>query len=460
MKDTVKELLNNLNGFAKDNGITAEFWLHIEQSRLMRFANSAISLNTREDTMNLTIVAYRDNAKGSFTLVTNLDQVDAMKQAILSADDIARHAAKSSYPLTMAQLTPQDDDDRFFNGDLLNISPADKLAYINQAVQGLESDDVTLSGMFSSGALWQATTNTLSDTVLFHATTDAHISLVLSHITEKWEIFSSQSAAAADDLDPSVVHKELALLLNHFKQDTPFEAETGSYDVVFGREALSSLVGACNWIGFNGGGCRRNMTFLKDDDIGKKIFSDKLSLSDDPTLRQTFPYAFDCNGLPRKLFPFIENGVFKSFFWDRDSSDEFGETETSHTVPSMSMSVLPGDAPVNSLADVLAMPRDKDILYFPYLHYMNVVNATKSIVTGCSRFGALMLKKDGTVQIPYNVRMTDSILNLFNNIDWLSSERVAINTSGTYGERNPSAMLIPHFVKINDVSITRSNHSF
>ena len=460
MKTAIKELLSNLNSFAISNGILAEFWLHIEQSRLMRFANSAISLNTREDTMNLTIVAYRDNARGSYTLVTNLEQIDAMKEAVLAADAIAQHAAKNSYPLTVTPLQPLDDDDRFFDDALLKMSPADKLEFINQAVKGLESDSITLSGMFSSGALWQATANTLSDSVLLHATTDAHISLVLSHVIEKWEVLSTQSGAAAADLNPAEMNLELSTLLSHFTNDTPVEAEPGEYDVVFGREAFSSLVGVCDWIGFSGGGCRRKMSFLKDEDIGKKVFSEKISITDNPSLRETFSYAFDCNGLVRKPFPFIEKGVFKSFFWDRDSADEFSETETSHTVPTMSIEVAPGDSPVNSLAAVLALPRDKDILYFPYLHYMNVVNSTRSIITGCSRFGALLLKKDGSIQVPYNVRLTDSIQTLFNNIDWLSSERVAINTSGTYGERNPSAMLIPHFVKINNVSITRSNHSF
>ncbi len=456
----MKQVLAELTSFAKEKNITAEFWLHTEQSHLMRFANSAISLNTREDIMRLTIVAYRSNAKGSYSLVTHPRQLAAMKQAVLAADESARHSSPVNYTLTLTPLPAHPDDDLHFDKDLLYLSPDQKLAYINQAVKGFESEHIVLSGMFSSGAVWQATANTLSDIILFHATTDANISLVLSHNIDKWEISSGQSAAAVSDLNPASVHEELSILLSHFTSDSPVELTPGSYDVVFGREALTDFIGVCNWIGFSGGSARRNMTFLQDKHLHQKVFRDSLTIIDDPACVSTFPYAFDTNGLKRNPFPLVENGVFKSYFWDRDSADEFGEKETAHSVPAMSITVAPGTSTITSLADLVTMPRTSDILYFPYLHYMNVVNATQGIITGCSRFGALLLKKDGKVAIPYNVRLTESILNLFNNIDWLSSQQIATNTSGTYGERCPTAMLLPRFVKINNVSITRSNHSF
>ena len=40
------------------------------------------------------------------------------------------------------------------------------------------------------------------------------------------------------------------------------------------------------------------------------------------------------------------------------------------------------------LASLLNMPRERDVLYVPFLHYMGIVNPSKGIVTGSSRFGA------------------------------------------------------------------------
>ncbi len=67
------------------------------------------------------------------------------------------------------------------------------------------------------------------------------------------------------------------------------------------------------------------------------------------------------------------------------------------------------------------MPRDKSALYIPFLHYMNIVNPSKGIITASSRFGALYLNQDGSVEVPYNVRLTQSLLDIFGDkVAWLS----------------------------------------
>jgi len=60
-----------------------------------------------------------------------------------------------------------------------------------------------------------------------------------------------------------------------------------------------------------------------------------------------------------------------------------------------------GDMNVTTLEELRKMPRTRDILYIPFLHYMNIVNPSKGIITASSRFGALLLKKDGSVAVPF-----------------------------------------------------------
>lgn len=92
---------------------------------------------------------------------------------------------------------------------------------------------------------------------------------------------------------------------------------------------------------------------------------------------------------------------------------------------------------------------------------MNIVNPSKGIVTASSRFGALYLKKDGSVAVPYNVRITQSLLDIFGDkVAWLSKQTVPYNTSVSYGARNPSAILVPCFMRVNDLEISHSNTSY
>ena len=104
--------------------------------------------------------------------------------------------------------------------------------------------------------------------------------------------------------------------------------------------------------------------------------------------------------MERKPWPIFEKGVFQGFLWSQDDADEFGAKPTGHTVLHKSLVLRGGDKEVGSLEELVSLPREKDLLYIPFLHYMNIVNPTKGIITGSSRFGALLLKKDGSVVDP------------------------------------------------------------
>ncbi len=120
-----------------------------------------------------------------------------------------------------------------------------------------------------------------------------------------------------------------------------------------------------------------------------------------------------------------------------------------------------GEKDLASLEALVNMPRENDLLYIPFLHYMNIVNPVKGIVTASSRFGALYLKKDGSVAVPFNVRITQSLLDIFGEkVAWLAKQTVPYNMSNSYGARNPSAIVVPLFMCVKDLEISNSNTSY
>ena len=71
-----------------------------------------------------------------------------------------------------------------------------------------------------------------------------------------------------------------------------------------------------------------------------------------------------------------------------------------------------------------------------------------------SRFGALLFKQDGSIKVPYNVRLTNKLTDLFGRgLVKLAQKRVVYNTSQTYGERDPRAVLVPKFVMLDDICL-------
>jgi predicted Zn-dependent protease len=461
MKDRILQILTDLRSYALGKGYDVSLSFHEEDSYLMRFANSAISLNTNEHLINLEVTAYEGKKRASFYLITDLDKMDEMKKAVDTAAELVVHSMPLHYQPTVPELKETFIDEAGYDSELAEISNEERLEYFNNAVGDLESEDIRLSGIFSSGMNMVAHINTRSEHAQFFKTSDAQITAVLAHEKDKWEVIAEQSAQNKSELDPAHILSELAFLVKQYQNGNAEQFPLGNCDIIFGPAATADMVSFFNWVGFNGGLMKRGYSFMSEEKIGDKVFSDKFTLTDNPERLETFPFKRDLTGIPRKPFPIIEKGVFQGFLWSQDDADEFGIDATGHTVPHKSLVVSPGEKPVNSLHELLDMPRDKDVLYIPFLHYMNIVNPSKGIITASSRFGALLLKADGSVATPYNVRLTQSLLDIFGDkVAWLSQASVPHNTSQSYGSRNPTAVVVPKFMRVNDLEISHSNPSF
>jgi hypothetical protein len=120
-----------------------------------------------------------------------------------------------------------------------------------------------------------------------------------------------------------------------------------------------------------------------------------------------------------------------------------------------------GDAEWTSIQALAEEPRDEDLLYIPYLHYGGIVNPSEGLITGSSRFGALLLKKDGSIALPYNVRFTEKLSDLFGKkLVWLAKETMPYGSSSHYGGRDPYSMIVPVLGCFDDINVEISNKSF
>jgi predicted Zn-dependent protease len=461
VKDKILHTLRELRDHALSGGHEVALTYHEEDSYLMRFANSAVSLNTHEHLIRLEVTAYSGQKRATYGLVTDLDKLDVMRQAIDTAAEMVQHSQPLTYVPTIPVFEETFVDDSEYDPDLASLSNQERLQFFNAAAQGLETDDLRLSGIFSCGSSTLAMTNTRSEHAQYFRISDAQVTVVLAHQTLKWEVIAEQSAHKRSELDPNELLQELALLVGHYQTGVPRQLPLGPYDIVFGPAATAEMLRFMNWIGFNGGLMKRGYSFLSEEKVGEKVLSDKLTLVDDPGSPETFPFKRDFTGIRREPFPLFKKGVFQAFAWSQDDADEFGAQPTGHTVPHNSLVVAAGDKDVGSLQELVNMPRENDLLYIPFLHYMNIVNPSKGIITASSRFGALYLGKDGSVEIPFNVRLTQSLLDIFGDkVGWLSRETTAYNTSQSYGARNPTALIVPKFVRVNDLEISHSNPSY
>ncbi len=461
MSDRFLETLSHLRVYALDKPCEIAIFYHEEASALMRFANSAVSLNTTEHLIRLEITAFDGPRRASYEMITDLSEPAELRDGIDIAAEMVKHVQPLTYTPTVPEFRESFCDEAAYDPALAELSGADKLAVFNAATTGLETEAIQLSGIFSNGANTIAQITTRSPHTQVFRTSDAQVTMVLAHSNKKWEVQAEQSAQQLLDLDPQALREELGFLVERFTHDPAQQLPLGRYDIVFGPAATATLISFMNWIAVNGGMMKRGYACLDEAQIGEQVLSPEFTLADDPNRRETYPQRRDYMGLPRTPFPFFEEGIFKGFAWTQDDADEFGAEPTGHTVAHKSLSLSGGGEDVGTLRALAFVPRDGDLLYIPFLHYMNVVNPTQSLVTGSSRFGALLLKRDGSIVTPYNVRLTQRILDIFGHrLAWLSQQTVPYNTSSSYGARNPTAVIVPRFMRVNDLSISHSNPTF
>ena len=457
----VIQLLKTLREAALERNLKAFISYHEEDSYLMRFANSAISLNTNEHLIRLDFTAFEGRKRASFDMIADPKDLDGMRQALDRLAEMLPHAQPLTYEPTFPVFERDVVDTRAYDPALAALSNEERLAYFNTLAEGLESDDVKLSGIFANGVTTTAQISTASEHTQYFRSTDAQITAVLSSESLKWEVNAEQSAQKKSDLNAEALHEDLALLVNHYQHDQSVKLPVGKYTVVLGPAAIAELTDMMVSYGMQGAALKQGMSFFKPEDRGKLAFSPKINVSDDPNEVELFAQEADVFGRQRKAFAFVKDGVFQDFIWDQDSADEFGETATGHDVSHFSVTMAGGDSPIATLKELIEMPREEDVLYIPYIHYMNVVNPTQGMVTGSSRFGALYLKKDGSVQVPFNVRLTQRFQDFFGErVEWLSKKQVVYNVSNSYGQRNPMALKCPRFICVKDIEISHSNPSY
>lgn len=461
MEDRVINTLKQLRAYALERGLQASIGYHEEFSNLMRFANSAISLNTSEHLTRLFIKVFDGNRRAETSIITDPEDLESMRKAIDTAADLLQHAEALSYTPTIPEYKVDVVDTRAFCPSLSRLSNEDRLAYFNTAAAGLETNDHKLSGNFSSGITYTAQISTPTEHTQFFASTDAQITVVISSESLKWEVNGERSAQRKSFLKPEELNQDLAFIAGHYSSSPAVRLPVGKYNVVLGPAATADLLSYMGYAALQGGAFKRNYSFLKAEDIGQRVLSDQFTLLDDPRESELFAQSHDIYGIERQPFYSFRNGVFEGFFWEQDDADEFAEQPTGHSVYHTSMVMDGGSEDVADLQALAAMAKEADLLYIPYLHYMNIVNPTKGLVTGSSRFGALMFWQDGRVEVPYNVRLTQAFGDFFGDkLAWMSRQQVVYNASSNYAERNPVAMRVPRFVCVRGLEISHSNSSY
>jgi predicted Zn-dependent protease len=479
----VKKLLQQINQFMQQQGITGSVTYQQETSHMVRCGRSQISLNVSEQGEKYFIELQQGKRKIEGSTTAQVGELDKLKVLVLSLNDKLKFMPEVSHRLPMtaiAQLAIDENldkntgknldkntnknldnslDQTKVDAALLNVDSSLMVNLFKQCAQHFENEKVEISGAFSAGIQSYAVINTLVEQAVSYQGSDYNVEIVLQLLDhDKKELRVSDVGNALTQFDSKKLIEHLTKMYQ-IKTETPQqEIDPGEYDVIFYADAFADLTNYMGYLALHGESYEYGMGMLQKDKqkVGDKLFSENLSIIDDPTdVDILFSRPVGRNGIKRPIFPLISNGVLDNMFYSvKEDCDRFN-VEINNDVNVSGIKVPTGTGPATF--DEMVKSCIKPTLFISYIHYMNFTNAAKGEFTGTSRFGTFLIEQGEISAHLYNQRINDSFHNTFNNIEWLSSTLTHINTSNTYEMRNAASIACPLFVKVNKVKISGSN---
>lgn len=451
--DFIREARDN----AKKNSVNACFSLHIEKSNLMRIGNSSVSLNTSENLVRLDIEVIEGKKTGYHTQMGTIDSVEYVEKALNIAIDKAKNAFELNYTPYLSGPVENSEKSDQYDKKLENLDTEYKVQFFKRIIQET-GDQYNYSGSWSGGSVERFIISTKNNCEAWQIGTDQQFIMVLKHPDKKWELKSALSGWNLSDCKIEDAVNYFKSLLPVYENNEGYKVEPGSYTVALGPGAIAELLFASTEIAFNGQSYEDKQSWLCNNSIGDKIAPDFITFLDDPNSKFVFGMEFDDAGTKRKCFPFISEGKFAGITYDLNTAAKYKKELTGHSLQYVNNSVL---LPGKDNPDILEAVKDLDkVIFIPDLHYVGIVSPTKGILTGSSRYNAVLIEKGKIVAPLFSCRLTERIGKIFNNIIRMSKESVSFNLSTTYERRCPFALGMPSYIVSENISLTDSSDSF
>jgi PmbA protein len=232
------------------------------------------------------------------------------------------------------------------------------------------------------------------------------------------------------------------------RSQSPELGKEGRYDIVFTPLCFGTLLSGALY-SISAFFVDAGISFFYGK-IGEKVASETFSLANDGTLEEgIFAAKFDKEGVPTKRTPIIKDGVLKSYLHNTSTAAKF-ETETTANagfdVPlPQNLVVAKGDKTVDAL--IGDIEHGLLVTNTWYTRFQNYMTGDFSTIPR----DAILTIEDGVITGSVkNIRISDNMLRMLENIDGLSRDTEQIHWwECEYPVFSP-------FVLVRDVTITTS----
>ena len=397
----------------------------MSDTALTRFANSQVHQNVAQKSGGVKIKVILKKKISTISIGT-LEQKE-IEKAVVQAIKIA----KASSPTEEFRSLPEPRNWRPIAGAFDKITadcdPKFRAEKVKEAIDAAHAKSPkvkTAAGFLSSGSVGFAVANSLGVSAW------AALSMTSMKTTVISRSGDSEGFAAAEkhsrkikDISPRALAKDAAD--KSVRSLNPVKVEPREYEVILSPVAVSTLMMYIGFVGFSADAYQDGQSFVKYS-LNKQVFDGKLNVTDDARDPNTF-YSFpvDGEGVPKKTTKLVNEGIVseKSICHNSFTAGKEGKKSTGHAPVTfggyyggdepgpMNMVVEAGDSAIEE-----AIAETKHGVFVNTVHYVNVAEPTKVVLTGLTRDGTFLIE-NGEISKPIvNMRFTDSMLSALKDI--------------------------------------------
>jgi len=183
-------------------------------------------------------------------------------------------------------------------------------------------------------------------------------------------------------------------------------------------QAVSEMLAFFAWLGPNARIYHEEASHFSGR-LGETVFSEKVTIVDDPLDPEGIPMPFDFEGVPKRRLEIIKEGVLRNLVYDSYHAGKYGEENTGHGLPApntegpipLHLRLEPGE---KSLEEMIKGVK-KGILV-SRLWYVRTLNPRYLTITGMTRDGTFLIENGQVVGGVKNLRFNQSIPEALQNV--------------------------------------------
>jgi len=412
-KEKALEILEK--GLKYSEADQTELLLLEEDFYLTRFAENVIHQNMARAEHEVMARAVFGKKLG--VAVTNRIDEEGIKKVVKDAIEIAKNQKEDPDFLSLPQSGPAPPTKGFYQ-NTFDFTPEDRAKGVEVAVRKCRKNNLVAAGAFQTESDTTAVVNSLGIRQHFQET-KTRFSLTTSRNGKSgWAQGFSREVRDIDIDKLSQIAVEKAIL-----SDNPIFLPPGEYTVILEEAAVASLLLFLAFLGFGAKSFSEGRSFMK---LGEKITGDNITIIEDPYDLVMNGIPFDFEGVTKKKVVLIENGIARGVVYNSYYANKSGAESTGHALPPNNtfgpypkhMIMSPG----SSTIEEMITSTEKGIL-ITHFWYINYLNPMRTMVTGTTRDGTFLIEKGKIKSAIKNMRIGQSILEAFSNVEMMTKKR-------------------------------------